>query len=147
VSVHDELRLIPHADGKKAEVRGIQVSDEDQESVGRGLRVGLSLKGVELKDLDKVSWMDDGSFQTRDSVSFAFRQSKFYKQGVDGRELHLQLPGELLPCKLKAEGSGGGIVTALLPSAAPVWEGMKVGVIDLNGKNLRVAGGGECRAP
>jgi hypothetical protein len=79
VSVHDELRLIPHADGKKAEVRGIQVSDEDQESVGRGLRVGLSLRGVELKDLDKVSWMDDGSFQTRDSLSFAFRQSKFYK--------------------------------------------------------------------
>ena len=61
VSVHDQLRLMPSADGKKAEVRGIQVSDEDQETVGRGLRVGLSLKGVELKDLDKVSWMDDGS--------------------------------------------------------------------------------------
>jgi len=147
VSVHDELRLIPPVEGKRAEVRGIQVSDEDQKSVGRGLRVGLSLKGVELKDLDKVSWMDDGSFQVKDSVSFEFRQSRFYKQAVDARDLHLQLPGEMLTCKLKAENPGGSSVTASLPCGAPVWEGMRVGVVDLNGKGLRVAGGGTCHAP
>jgi selenocysteine-specific translation elongation factor len=145
VSVHDQLRLIPSAEGKKAEVRGIQVSDEDQETVGRGLRVGLSLRGVELKDLDKVSWMDDGSFQVQDKVAFSLQQSRFYKQSLDGRDLHLQLPGEMLTCKLKAEDSGGSY-TATLPAGAPVWEGMKVGVVDLNGKNLRVAGGGACRA-
>ncbi len=144
VSVHDELRLVPSPDGKTAEVRGIQVSDEDQESVGRGLRVGLSLKGVELKDLDKVSWMDDGTFQVRDKLSFDFRQSRFYKQGIDGRDMHLQLPGEVLTCKLKADAPESGVVTASLPSAAPVWQGMRVGVVDLNGKGLRVAGGGTC---
>jgi len=147
VSVHDELRLIPQTEGKVAEVRGIQVSDEDQETVGRGLRVGLSLKGVELKDLDKVSWMDDGSFQVRDKLSFEFRQSRFYKQAVVGRDLHLQLPGELLTCKLTADGSPGGVLTASLPYGAPIWEGMRVGVVDLNGKGLRVAGGGSCHAP
>ena len=146
VSVHDELRLIPQVEGKKAEVRGIQVSDEDQESVGRGLRVGLSLKGVELKDLDKVSWMDDGSFQVREKVSFEFKQSRFYKQGVDARDLHLQFPGEILTCKLKADDPGATSLTASLPSGAPVWEGMRVAVVDLNGKGLRVAGGGICRA-
>ena len=144
VSVHDELRLIPSTDGTRAEVRGIQVSDVDQESVGRGLRVGLSLKGVELKDLDKVSWMDDGTFRLSDVVPFSFRQSRFYKQGVDGRDMHLQLPGEILTCSLKAHGPGGEVVTASLPSVAPVWEGMRVGVVDLNGKGLRVAGGGTC---
>lgn len=143
VSVHDELRLIPSADGKKAEVRGIQVSDEDQESVGRGLRVGLSLKGVELKDLDKVSWMDDGSFQLGDKISFDYVQSRFYKQPVDGRDMHIQLPGEMLTCKLKADGQS--TLTASLSSVAPLWEGMRVGVVDLNGKGLRVAGGGTCR--
>jgi selenocysteine-specific translation elongation factor len=147
VSVHDELRLIPNNEAKKAEVRGIQVSDEDQESVGRGLRVGLSLKGVELKDLDKVSWIDDGSFQVRSKLSFAYRQNQFYRQGVDGRDLHLQLPGELLTCKLRAEAAGEGAMEASLPAEVPVWEGMSVGVIDLNGKSLRVAGGGTCRAP
>lgn len=144
VSVHDELRLIPSPDEKRAEVRGIQVSDVDQDTVGRGLRVGLSLKGVELKDLEKVSWMDDGSFQLSESVSFSFRQSRFYKQSVDGRDMHLQLPGEILTCKIRAEESSGELVSALLPSAAPVWEGMRVGVVDLNGKALRVAGGGIC---
>jgi selenocysteine-specific translation elongation factor len=147
VDVHDDLRLIPSSEGKKAEVRGIQVNDEDQQTVGRGVRVGLSLKGVELKDLDKVSWMDDGSIQLQDRLTLAFQQSRFYKQSVEGRDLHLQLPGELLTCRLKAEGPGEGLLTASLPSVAPVWEGMRVGVIDLNGKNLRVAGGGECRAP
>lgn len=144
VSVHDELRLVPQTEGRKAEVRGIQVSDEDQESVGRGLRVGLSLKGVELKDLDKVSWMDDGGFQVADRLTFSFRQSKFYKQGIDGRDLHLQLPGELMTCKLEAQGPGDGTVVASLPAGVPVWEGMRVSVVDLNGKSLRVAGGGVC---
>ncbi len=143
VSVHDQLRLVPSADGKRAEVRGIQVSDEDQDTVGRGLRVGLSLKGVELKDLDKVSWMDDGSFQVRDKVTFELQQSRFYKQAIDGRDMHLQLPGEMLTCKLKAEA--GTTFSAALPSGAPVWDGMRVGVVDLNGKSLRVAGGGACR--
>ncbi len=146
VSVHDVLRLIPSTDGKRAEVRGIQVSDVDQETVGRGLRVGLSLKGVELKDLDKVSWMDDGSFQVSQKVSFDYKQSRFYKQSVDGRDMHLQLPGEILTCKLKAAGPGEGTVTASLPTGAPVWEGMRVGVVDLNGKGLRISGGGTCRA-
>ena len=142
ISVHDELRLVP-GEGKAAEVRGIQVSDEDQDSVGRGIRVGLSLKGVDLKDLDKVSWLDDGTFSTSDKLSFDLTKSRFYKQGVDGRDLHLQLPGEMVTCRLEGEG----VVKASLPSAVPWWEGMRVGVVDLNGKGLRVAGGGTCKAP
>jgi len=147
VKLHDELRLVPSADGKRAEVRGIQVSDEDQDVVGRGIRVGLSLKGVELRELDKVSWLDDGTFQVEDKLSFKFLQSNFYKQAVDRRELHLQLPGEILPGQIKAEGHEDGVLTATLPSPCPVWEGMRIGVIDLNGRPLRIAGGGVCRAP
>ena len=141
ISIHDELRLVPSLDNKKAEVRGIQVSDVDEESVGRGIRVGLSLKGVELKDLSKVAWMDDGAFQLRDTLAFEYSQSKFYKHSVDGRDLHLQLPGEILTCTLKSDVSK---MTASLPSQVPVWEGMRVAVVDLNAKNLRVAGGGSC---
>ncbi len=141
LSIHDELRLIPSQGSKKAEVRGIQVSDVDQESVERGIRIGLSLKGVELKDLTKVAWMDDGTFQLQDTVSIEYTQSKFYKQPVDERDLHLQLPGELLTCKLT---SNGGKISASLPAQVPVWQGMRVGVIDLNAKSLRVTGGGLC---
>ncbi len=141
ISIHDELRLVPSQGGKKAEVRGIQVSDVDQESVERGIRIGLSLKGVELKDLTKVAWLDDGTFQLEDTLSIEYTQNKFYKQPIDGRDLHLQLPGEILTCKLT---KSGGKVSASLPAQVPVWEGMRVGVVDLNAKTLRVAGGGSC---
>ncbi len=141
ISIHDELRLIPTQGGKKAEVRGIQVSDVDQDSVERGIRIGLSLKGVELKDLAKVAWMDDGNLQLQDTLSFEYTQSKFYKQPIDGRDLHLQLPGEILTCKLAGTG---GKVSASLPAQVPVWQGMRVGIVDLNAKSLRIAGGGVC---
>ncbi len=141
VSLHDELRLIPSENSLKAEVKGIQVSDVDQESVERGIRVGLSLKGVELKDLEKVMWLDDGTSQLENTLSLEFVQSKFYKQPLDERDMHLQVPGETLTCKLKTNGSR---LSASLPFQVPVWPGMPVSVLDLNAKNLRVAGGGNC---
>ncbi|WP_449463686.1 translation elongation factor [Tardisphaera miroshnichenkoae] len=49
LSVHDKLYAFPS--GKPVEVRSIQVLDEDQESVGVGVRVGLALKGAELSEL------------------------------------------------------------------------------------------------
>jgi hypothetical protein len=36
----------------------------------------------------------------------------------------------------------GGVYYAKVPAPVPVWDGMRLAVIDLNGKNLRVAGGG-----
>ena len=112
---------------------------EDQESAGRGMRVGLSLKGVDAKDLDKTSWLDDGSFKLAEKVTFAFAKSAYYKQELDGRDLHLQLPGELVLASIVKEGD---IYSAKVPGPVPVWEGMRLAVIDLNGKSLRVAGGG-----
>jgi selenocysteine-specific translation elongation factor len=139
VSVHDQLRAIPGREGPRIDVKGIQVNDVDVESVGRGIRVGLSLRGVDAKDLEKSCWLDDGSFPLTDSPVFQFAKSPFYKQEVVGRDLHLQLPGEILPASL-SEGSSG-LVSAALPALVPVWEGMKATVIDLNGKSLRIAGG------
>lgn len=49
VKVHDELILLP--EGVEAEVKSIQVLDEDQEEVGPGARVGLALRGVEAGQL------------------------------------------------------------------------------------------------
>ncbi len=63
---------------------------------------------------------------------------------MGGRDLHLQLPGEMAIAKITDEGAG--MFTAALPNPAPVWDGMRVVVIDLNGKNLRVAGGGTVRS-
>lgn len=139
VKVHDQLRPIPGAEGTRADVKGIQVNDVDFESAGRGIRVGLSLRGVEPEDLEKSHWLDDGSFAVTDTLGLEFERALFYQQGVAGRDLHLQLPGETVPATFSA--AGGKKVSAKLPWQVPDWPGMRAAVIDLNGGNLRVAGG------
>jgi hypothetical protein len=139
ISIHNQLRAIPGPDGQKIDVKGIQVNDVDVETVGRGIRVGLLLRGVEAKDLERSHWLDDGSFTLTDSPTFRFAKSPFYRQEVIGRDLHLQLPGEMLPASLS--DGGPGLVKASLPAPVPVWGGMQAAVIDLNGKALRIAGG------
>jgi hypothetical protein len=142
VSVHDTLRPIPGAVDVNAEVRGVQVDDVDFDSAGRGIRVGLSLRGVEPKDIERSHWLDDGSHAISDTIQFELAKSPFYKQEVDSRELHMQLPGEMLPAKVSRLG---GAFTAHMPSQVPVWEGMRGAVVDLNGKGLRVVGGATCK--
>jgi len=139
VSIHDQLRPIPGPVDLRADVKGIQVNDVDIESAGRGIRVGLSLRGVDPGDLVKSHWLDDGTLQLSSSLSFELAKSPYYKQQVNSRDLHVQFPGEIVPAKM--EGSGESSVTAQLPWQVPVWEGMRAAVVDLNGGNLRIAGG------
>ncbi|HZW84480.1 MAG TPA: EF-Tu/IF-2/RF-3 family GTPase, partial [Nitrososphaerales archaeon] len=142
VKVHDSLRGIPGTEGKSAEVKGIQVNDVDYESAGRGIRVGLSLRGVEPKDLDRSHWLDDGTFMTSDTLILELAKAPFYKGDIAERELHLQLPGEMVPAMFS---TASGTFSASLPYPVPVWEGMRACVVDLNGKGLRVAAGATCK--
>jgi len=140
VSIHDKLRMIPRGT-KLAEVKGIQVNDEDQDSAERGIRVGLSLKGVELKDLEKVSWLDDGTLDITKRITVDFNQSRYYKQDTLNRDAHLQANGDLLVAKLTpAETPTRRILET--QKELPVWEKMPVSILDLNAKPLRVMGGG-----
>ena len=143
VSVHDELRLLPLPKETRAEVKGIQINDEDFESAGRGVRVGLALRGIDAKDMQKSVWLDDGSFPVSDRLNFMFKMSPFYKQPLAGRDLHLQLAGEMVTATFSPGASDGELVAGL-PFEVPTWPGMRLAVTDLNGKNLRVAGGGIC---
>jgi len=143
VSVHDQLRPIPGPSELRADVKGIQVSDVDFESAGRGIRVGLSLRGVDPNDLDRSHWLDDGSFQLSDAPTFEVSKSPFFKQDIESRDLHIQLPGEMVAAQIVGEGPGR--VKAKLLSQVPVWDGMRGAVIDLNGGSLRVAAGATCK--
>lgn len=143
VSIHDQLRPIPGSDGPRLDVRGIQVNDVNVETAGRGIRVGLSLRGIESKDLERSHWLDDGSLMLSDAMAFGLSKSQFYKLPIESREMHLQLPGELVTSKYEA--GEPGTVKARLPFAAPTWNGMRAAAIDLNGGSLRVAGGLTCK--
>ncbi len=144
VKVHDQLRPVPGAEGKRIDVRGIQVNDEDFDSVGRGIRVGLSFRGVEPEELQKTHWLDDGTFKVTDTLRVSFTRSPFYTQALNAREMHVQVPGELVAASVTASSSDKELT---LKVQAPViaWEGMRVALIDLNAKALRVAGGGSCK--
>jgi selenocysteine-specific translation elongation factor len=142
VSVHSQLRPIPGPGGLRADVKGIQVNDVDFDSAGRGIRVGLSLRGVEPKDLERCHWLDDGTLEVSDTLLLDYAKSPFYRQEVASREVHVQLPGETVPARLT---SSAPRLEAKLPWQVPVWEGMKGAVIDLNGGSLRVAGGFSCK--
>jgi selenocysteine-specific translation elongation factor len=146
ISIHDRLRLVATEPPKFAEVKGIQINDVDQEYADRGVRVGLSLKGVELRELERVAWLDDSSFAVSQKLRFDFEPCNFYKQSIEGRDLHIQCAGELKVCKVSRDPNGGGVYEAAMQSGAPFWDGMRTGIIDLNGKPLRIAGGGRIRA-
>ena len=124
------------------EVKGVQVDDEDYDSAGPDIRVGLSLKGVDASELKRSPWLDDGSFKLADNLKFEFHPSHC-KQSIDARDLHLQLPGDLVTAKFSA--IKGSDLAASLPYQVPVWGEMRLSVIDLNGKSLRVAGGATAR--
>ncbi|MGI0091366.1 MAG: EF-Tu/IF-2/RF-3 family GTPase, partial [Nitrososphaerales archaeon] len=130
VSVHDKLRLLPvESDNYKlAEVKGIQISDEDFDSTERGIRVGLSLKGIDLKDISKTSWMDDGLLKVSNSVEFDFKPSRYYKQATIDRDLHLEANGELLVARI-VQGKSSGMRMAKLAYPIPQWDGMSLCVI------------------
>ena len=139
VKVHDQLRPIPGPPAMRADVKGIQVNDVDFESAGRGIRVGLSLRGVEPADLERSHWLDDGSFQVSDSLGLELAKSPFYRQQATERDLHLQLPGEMVPARISGQGTPDAV--ARLQWQVPVWPGMRSCVIDLNGGSLRVVAG------
>lgn len=143
LSIHDQLRPVPGPAELRADVKGIQVNDLDFDSAGRGIRVGLSLRGVEPKDLERSHWLDDGSFALTDAPFFEVTKSPYYKQELESRDLHLQLPGEMVPASLFADGNRK--TKAQLPWQVPIWEGMKAAIVDLNGGNLRIAGGATCK--
>lgn len=140
VSVHDRLRAVPSTPERTVEVKGIQVNDEDYESAGEGIRVGLSLKGVEARELEKTAWLDDGSFKLSDCPSFRLSRTPYYRQEIGGRDLHVQLPGEMVPARVSQVE--GDVFKVSLTAPVPIWEGMRLIVVDLNGKGLRIAGGG-----
>ncbi len=48
---------------KEAQVRSIQVQDQDQESVESGTRVGLAIKNVDADELERGMFMTEGTFE------------------------------------------------------------------------------------
>jgi selenocysteine-specific translation elongation factor len=78
------------------------VNDIDFEDAGRGIRVGLSLRGVDAEVLQKSHWLDDGSFTVGERLTLSLEKSLFYRSEVESRDLHIQLAGEMVGARFSA---------------------------------------------
>lgn len=80
--VHQKIKLLPSL--KEAEIKSIQVLDEDYDSVGPGIRFGFALKGVEEKDL-KASYA-----ALTDASSLLSSKLKAYRLSIaqDAQSVH-----------------------------------------------------------
>lgn len=146
VKKHDELRLWP---GKKVtQVRSIQVHDHDVEEAGTGEHVGLALKGIDEKDLDRGFVLaPEGSHQVIDAgrnLKMTINISKFYKQGLElGKVYYLGLGWQWIPIKVKA-GMGlpgqKGVVEAEPQKPLVLAPGETGILVDMESKGNRIVG-------
>ncbi len=79
VRQHDKLF---HTSGRQVSVRSIQSQDEDIAAAGMGTRVGLALKDIEDKDVDKGDVLSDRQIAKCSRIVISFRQSGITKEQI-----------------------------------------------------------------
>ena len=86
VSIHDRLMIWPLK--HEAEIRSIQMQDNDVKQSRAGDRVGLSLKGVQSKDLDR-GFLISRSETVSDVLKLKCRTARFKGEISAGDKVHL----------------------------------------------------------
>lgn len=61
--VEKHQKLMCSYANKEAQIRSIQVQDEDQDSVESGTRVGLALKNIDAEEIERGMFMSEGPFE------------------------------------------------------------------------------------
>jgi selenocysteine-specific translation elongation factor len=86
VNVRDKLMIYPLK--QEAEIRSIQMQDNDVKQSHAGDRVGLSLKGVQSKDLDR-GFLISKSETVADTLKLKCRTARFKGEFNAGDKVHL----------------------------------------------------------
>jgi len=128
--VHQKIRLLPSL--KEAEIKSIQVLDEDYEEVGPGIRFGFALKGVEEKDI-KASY---AAITENINLSSKLRVSKL-SIAQEALSLHAFFYGMKIYGNLEGD-------TLVLSNQVPIVSGKAILLnVNLQPNKLRVYGWGE----
>ena len=138
VEVHDELVLLPQ--GKAVGIKSIQVQDKDVKECETLGRVGLCLKGVELKDLEKgnilVAKESQSEFMVSDSVELDCAVSRFVKKGIEKDGVYFLSAGmQFLSCRALGGVAPGsrGKCAFVLEKKIVLAKGERAMVCDPNG--------------
>lgn len=100
VKKHDTLAVQPL--GAQAVVKGIQSQDKDVDAAHAGMRVGLSLKGVDASDL-KRGYVLCANAHVAQHASVMFTKSRFSRETpTTGGQLLLSVGLQVIACRIES---------------------------------------------
>jgi selenocysteine-specific translation elongation factor len=99
IKVHDKLYT---RSGKEVQIRSIQVQDEDKETAEQGARVGLAVKGVEEKDIEKGELLSKKQLKGISEFEAIINISPLQKEISEEMQYTLIRGFDTVPCKITA---------------------------------------------
>jgi len=99
-TIHAKDKMTVSPTGKPVEIRSIQMHDIDVASAGAGARVGLALKGVRSKDVDRGYVISESELVTTD-FTLNCTLSRFTKRVLVGTVLHLFVGLQSAPVRVE----------------------------------------------
>lgn len=138
VKVHQKLKVQPGAG--EAQVRSIQIHDDDHAEGPTGVRVGLALRGVEVKDLPRGTVLSDGAkLEAEQTVEGDFASNKFFRPAPSaGMMIHAVCGLDDVPGKI--ESVGGGRARLALDRPIVRLKGLPVVVAALDATGSKIVG-------
>ncbi len=104
VSVHQKLHFIPS--GIEAEIKSIQVQDENVNEAESSSRVGLNLKGIESNAVGKGDLACEGNVDAVSRIEATVSLSKFFKGNFEAVQFFVLSGLKFAASKAKKMGEG-----------------------------------------
>lgn len=115
INAKEKLTIFPNK--QEAEIRSIQMHDVDVKQAPAGARVGLALKGIQSKDLDR-GYMISASETVADTITLKCTTARFRGEFNAGDKVHLYVGLQSTPAKIEKVVSGGSAVESTKSGAA-----------------------------
>ena len=144
IKKHDTLKILPGT--KTTQIRSIQKHDDEFDTATKGDRVGLALKNVEAKDVERGTVLTtDPAVKTSKTLQTHATLVKYWPTPLKaGMVLHLGHWMQFLNCNVEAVTDGGDwrkpTLTLALEKEIVHYPGDQAVLAYLEGGKLRVAG-------
>ncbi len=144
IKKHDNLKILPGT--KTVQLRSIQKHDDDFDTASKGDRVGLALKNIEVKDVERGTVLTtDPAVKTSKTLETHATLVKYWQTPLKtGMVLHLGHWMQFLNCKVEAVTDEGDwhkpILTLALEKEIIHHPGDQAVLTYLESGKLRVAG-------
>jgi len=144
IKKHDTLKILPGT--KTVQLRSIQKHDDNFDSASNGDRVGLALKNVDVKDVDRGTVLTtDSSVKTSKTLETRAMLVKYWQTPLKtGMVLHLGHWVQFLNCKVETVTDEGDwrkpTLTLALETEIVHYPGDQAVLTYLENGKLRVAG-------